>query len=143
MRASRLTAAWSTAQHGTRDRINFIFHAPTILARANRKLDVGIHLNLVQGRPLLRVPSLTDARTGEFYPLGALARRAIAGRMSAMPLPKRKFDPGLCAMAPPRDAISSTSAASTSSARSARTRSESAASAPEQPVLQRQCAQQQ
>ena len=53
------------------------------LARATRTLDVGVHLNLVQGRPLLRVPSLTDARTGELYPLGALARRALAGRIDA------------------------------------------------------------
>jgi predicted glycoside hydrolase/deacetylase ChbG (UPF0249 family) len=53
------------------------------LARATRTLGVGVHLNLVQGRPLLRVPSLTDARTGELYPLGALARRAMAGRIDA------------------------------------------------------------
>ncbi|MEO7038897.1 MAG: ChbG/HpnK family deacetylase [Gemmatimonadaceae bacterium] len=45
------------------------------LARANRKLGVGVHLNLVQGRPLLRVPSLTDKLTGEFHSLGALQRR--------------------------------------------------------------------
>jgi predicted glycoside hydrolase/deacetylase ChbG (UPF0249 family) len=50
-------------------------------ARATGTLDVGVHLNLVQGRPLLRVPSLSDARTGELHPLGALARRAIAGRI--------------------------------------------------------------
>ncbi|MBA2684881.1 MAG: ChbG/HpnK family deacetylase [Gemmatimonadaceae bacterium] len=53
------------------------------LARANRKLGVGIHLNLVQGRPLLRVPTLTDPATSELYPLGALARRAILGRIDA------------------------------------------------------------
>lgn len=53
------------------------------LARANRKLDIGLHLNLVQGRPLLRVPSLTDPATSEFYPLGALARRAMMGRIDA------------------------------------------------------------
>src|SRR5665647_1358607 len=53
------------------------------LARSTRTLDVGVHLNLVQGRPLLRVLSLTDARTGELYPLGALARRALAGRIDA------------------------------------------------------------
>jgi predicted glycoside hydrolase/deacetylase ChbG (UPF0249 family) len=53
------------------------------LARANRKLDVGIHLNLIQGRPLLRVPTLTDPATSEFYPLGALARRAMLGRIDA------------------------------------------------------------
>lgn len=45
------------------------------LARAHRKLGVGVHLNLVQGRPLLRVPSLTSARTGEFHSLDSLARR--------------------------------------------------------------------
>jgi predicted glycoside hydrolase/deacetylase ChbG (UPF0249 family) len=53
------------------------------LARATRTLGVGVHLNLVQGRPLLRVPSLTDRRTGELYALGALARRAMAGRIDA------------------------------------------------------------
>jgi chitin disaccharide deacetylase len=51
------------------------------LARATRTLDVGVHLNLVQGRPLLRVRSLTNARTGELLPLGALARRALARRI--------------------------------------------------------------
>jgi len=51
------------------------------LARSTRTLDVGVHLNLVQGRPLLRVPSLTDGRTGELLSLGALARRALAGRI--------------------------------------------------------------
>jgi len=50
-------------------------------ARATRTLDVGVHLNLVQGRPLLGVPSLTDPRTGELLPLGALARRAFARRI--------------------------------------------------------------
>lgn len=53
------------------------------LARANPTLGVGVHLNLVQGRPLLRVPSLTDAATGELHSLGALARRAWAGRVDA------------------------------------------------------------
>jgi chitin disaccharide deacetylase len=51
------------------------------LARATRTLGVGVHLNFVQGRPLLRVPSLTDARTGELHGLGALARLALAGRI--------------------------------------------------------------
>ena len=53
------------------------------LARATRTLGVGMHLNLVQGRPLLRVPSLTDRATGELYPLGALSRRAMLGRVDA------------------------------------------------------------
>jgi chitin disaccharide deacetylase len=51
------------------------------LARAAPLLGIGVHLNLVQGRPLLPVPSLTDRRTGEFHSLGALARRALAGRV--------------------------------------------------------------
>jgi len=55
-------------------------------ARALRTIGVGVHLNLVQGRPLLRVPSLTDARTGEFFGLGALARRALLGRVEAREL---------------------------------------------------------
>lgn len=53
------------------------------VARATRTLGVGVHLNFVQGRPLLRVPSLTDARTGEFHGLGALLARALAGRIDA------------------------------------------------------------
>lgn len=53
------------------------------LARSTPTLDVGVHLNLVQGRPLMRVPSLTDARTGSFLPLGALALRALARRIDA------------------------------------------------------------
>ncbi len=52
-------------------------------ARGNRSLGVGVHLNLVQGRPLLRVPSLTDPATSEFYSLGALSRRAMLGRVDA------------------------------------------------------------
>jgi predicted glycoside hydrolase/deacetylase ChbG (UPF0249 family) len=51
------------------------------LARATRTLGFGVHLNLVQGRPLLRVPSLTDPATNEFYSLGVLAVRAVAGRI--------------------------------------------------------------
>jgi predicted glycoside hydrolase/deacetylase ChbG (UPF0249 family) len=54
-----------------------------VRARAVRTIGVGVHLNLVQGRPLMRVPSLTDARTGEFYGLGALARRALLGRVDS------------------------------------------------------------
>lgn len=53
------------------------------LARANPKLCVGVHINLVQGRPLLRVPSLTNARTGEFHSLGGLLMRADWQRIDA------------------------------------------------------------
>ena len=50
-------------------------HAPS--------LGVGLHLNLLTGRPLALVPTLTDPRTGAFYSLGELARRATIGRVSA------------------------------------------------------------
>jgi chitin disaccharide deacetylase len=53
------------------------------LARARPGLGVGLHLNLVSGRPLTVAPSLTNARTGEFHPLGELARRALMGRVRA------------------------------------------------------------
>src|SRR5437868_1256394 len=41
------------------------------------KLGVGLHLDLVAGRPLAKAPSLTDPATGRFHPLEALARRAL------------------------------------------------------------------
>lgn len=44
-------------------------------------LGVGVHLNLVQGRPLARVRTLVDARTGTFHALPALVARALAGRI--------------------------------------------------------------
>ncbi len=50
-------------------------------AREAPSLGIGLHLNLVQGRPLATVPSLTDPSTGEFHALGALAVRALARRI--------------------------------------------------------------
>jgi predicted glycoside hydrolase/deacetylase ChbG (UPF0249 family) len=44
-------------------------------------LGVGLHLDLVAGKPLTSAPSLTDEATGRFHPLDALARRAIAGQI--------------------------------------------------------------
>lgn len=44
-------------------------------------LGVGVHINLVQGRPLARVPTLTDSRTGTFYALPALVARALSSRI--------------------------------------------------------------
>lgn len=46
-------------------------------------LGVGLHLNLLAGRPLAVVPTLADPRSGEFYSFGELARRAMIGRVSA------------------------------------------------------------
>jgi len=58
-------------------------HAIRCLRTAGASLGVGVHLNLVHGRPLTAAPSLTDPRTGELYPLGALALRAFTGRLAA------------------------------------------------------------
>lgn len=46
-------------------------------------LGVGLHFNLLTGSPLSVAPTLCDPRTGAFYSLGELARRAVAGRVSA------------------------------------------------------------
>ncbi len=46
-------------------------------------LGVGLHFNLVSGQPLTAVPTLADPRTGNFYSLPELARRAAVGRITA------------------------------------------------------------
>ena len=61
-------------------------------------LGVGLHLNLLTGRPLTVVPTLADPRTGEFYSLGLLARRAMIGRVSASDV-RRECDAQLAALA--------------------------------------------
>lgn len=50
-------------------------------ARDTPTLGVGLHLNLLVGAPMSRVPSLTDRRTGRFLPLAALTARALTGRI--------------------------------------------------------------
>lgn len=57
------------------------------LARANAGLGVGCHVVLVDGEPALpaeKLPTLTDPRTGQFYPtLGKFLPRLLAGRVRA------------------------------------------------------------
>lgn len=60
-------------------------------------LGIGLHLNLIAGRPLAAVPTLADPRTGLFYPLGDLARRALAGRLDASDV-RRECDAQLAAL---------------------------------------------
>lgn len=60
-------------------------------------LGIGLHLDLVAGRPITRVPSLTDARTGRFHPLGTLTRRALAGAVRADEV-RRECDAQLAAL---------------------------------------------
>ena len=62
------------------------------------RLGVGLHLNLIAGRPLAAVPSLADPRTGLLYPLAELARRAVAGRVHADDV-RRECDAQLAALA--------------------------------------------
>ena len=45
--------------------------------------SIGLHFNIVAGRPLEQCPTLTRTRTGEFLPILALAWRAWTGRLDA------------------------------------------------------------
>ena len=75
------------------------FHEAASLARdAAPALGVGLHLNLICGSPLSAVPTLADPRTGEFYPLAELARRAAIGRVSAHDV-RRECDAQFAALA--------------------------------------------
>lgn len=47
------------------------------------RLGVGLHFNLLVGRPLSAATALADPRTGEFFSLAELARRAFAVRIVA------------------------------------------------------------
>ena len=61
------------------------------------RLGVGLHLNLLTGRPLADVPTLADPRTGQFHSLAELARRALSGAVSAMDV-RRECDAQLAAL---------------------------------------------
>ena len=61
------------------------------------RLGVGLHLNLIAGRPLSTVPTLADPRTGAFYPLAELASRALTGRVDAADV-RRECDAQLAAL---------------------------------------------
>jgi predicted glycoside hydrolase/deacetylase ChbG (UPF0249 family) len=75
------------------------FHEAASLARDTAPaLGVGLHLNLIVGRPLSAVPTLADPRTGQFYSLAELARRAAVGRVSPHDV-KRECDAQLRALA--------------------------------------------
>jgi predicted glycoside hydrolase/deacetylase ChbG (UPF0249 family) len=69
------------------------------LARARvPRLGVGLHLNLVAGRPLTAAPSLVDPCSGELPSLAELARRALTGRVRAADV-RRECDAQLAALA--------------------------------------------
>jgi predicted glycoside hydrolase/deacetylase ChbG (UPF0249 family) len=64
------TPGWPDAAERLRER-----------ARLDRPLDIGLHFNLLVGRPLVPAASITDRRTGAFPTLGTLVARALAGRI--------------------------------------------------------------
>jgi len=52
-------------------------------ANATPTLGVGLHLNLLVGAPLAKVPSLTDRASGRFLPLTTIVLRALTGRIDS------------------------------------------------------------
>jgi chitin disaccharide deacetylase len=54
-------------------------------AKSFGALPLGLHFNIVAGRPLTRAPSLTD-KSGSFVRLGSLLWRATTGRINACEL---------------------------------------------------------
>jgi predicted glycoside hydrolase/deacetylase ChbG (UPF0249 family) len=62
------------------------------------RLGVGLHLNLITGRPLSDAPSLVDPHTGAFHSLSGLAKRAASGRLHAADV-RRECDAQLAALA--------------------------------------------
>jgi chitin disaccharide deacetylase len=68
------------------------------------RLGVGLHFNLLTGRPLTNAASLVDRATGEFLSLAALARRAALGRVSASDV-RSECDAQLAALKKQRIAI--------------------------------------
>ena len=71
--------------------------AAALIRDRARLLGVGLHFNLLTGSPLAVAPTLCDPRTGLFYSLGELARRAFAGRISAEDV-RRECDAQLAAL---------------------------------------------
>ena len=52
-------------------------------ASATPTLGIGLHLNLLVGKPFNNSPTLTNPRTGEFASLTTIVQRALTGRLSA------------------------------------------------------------
>ncbi len=52
-------------------------------ANATPTLGIGLHLNLLVGKPFKSSPTLTNPRTGEFASLTTIVQRALTGRLSA------------------------------------------------------------
>jgi len=74
------------------------FHEAAALVRDRAPtLGVGLHFNLLTGKPLASVPTLANPRTGEFDSLAELSRRALVGRVSSDDV-RRECDAQLAAL---------------------------------------------
>jgi predicted glycoside hydrolase/deacetylase ChbG (UPF0249 family) len=74
------------------------FEEAVSLARARvPRLGVGLHFNILSGRPLSEVPTLVDLQTGSFFSLAELTRRAMLGRVHAADV-RRECDAQLGAL---------------------------------------------
>ena len=71
--------------------------AAALVRERVQTLGVGLHFNLLTGSPLSVAPTLCNPRTGIFFSLGDLARRAILGRVSADDV-RRECDAQLVAL---------------------------------------------
>lgn len=74
----------------------FVDAAALVRERAP-SLGIGLHLNLLTGRPLTAATSLADPRTGDFFPLPTLASRALRGLVTAADV-RRECDAQLAAL---------------------------------------------
>lgn len=54
--------------------------------RGSVRLGLGLHLNLIDGRPLTTAPSLVNPATGDFWPFAQFLARATAGALVAAEL---------------------------------------------------------
>jgi predicted glycoside hydrolase/deacetylase ChbG (UPF0249 family) len=74
------------------------FEEAVSLARTRvPRLGVGLHFNILTGRPLSDAPSLVDPQTGSFFSLVELTRRAMVGRIHSADV-RRECDAQLGAL---------------------------------------------
>ena len=82
------TGIIETAETGVVTSASMIVNLPAFddavaRARSRPSLSLGLHLNLTTGSPLTAAPSITQRKTGQFYPLPILIARASLGRVDS------------------------------------------------------------
>lgn len=76
------------AEHGVVTSASMIVNMPGLhdaiarLHATHADLGVGLHFNIVAGRPLTSAQTITDPRTGRFYSMPQLGRLALTGKVS-------------------------------------------------------------